>query len=435
MTAIVAFPGLRGTDDFATDQRPKNFRGAIGLLYPNGMMPLTAISSMMKKESTDDPEFNWWTKKLATQAGAVTNIYMDADLVTAYVTPATNGLAGAQLYVKVALATVKEFRVGHTVLLRDESVPDVDCVAKVTAITQNGASSVVACKLLEDDDNSSASDLTNADRILAIGNVNAEGADRPVSLSYDPVKFNNYTQIFRTALSITRTARRTRLRTGPAYQELKREALEYHGIEQEKATLWGIATENTGDNGKPERTTQGMIPWIKENASANVFDYTSDSDYSALSWVAGGKDWLNNSLEVLFRYAAGELVAICGSGALLGIQKLAETYGTMTFQAGVTKFGMNVTTWITPFGNIILKTHPLFSQEQTNRNAMVLFMPKNLTLRVLDDTMFLKDPESKTAGEIGRDGTEEEFLTEAGYEFHMPEQWGYMTGFDTLNTA
>jgi len=59
----------------------------------------------------------------------------------------------------------------------------------------------------------------------------------PDSVGYDPSEFENFTQIWRTPLSITRTARRTRLRTGDAYQKRKRETLELHAIEMEKSSL------------------------------------------------------------------------------------------------------------------------------------------------------------------------------------------------------
>lgn len=60
MTEVVA--GLRGTGDFATDERPKNFREMILKRNPNGTAPLTALLAKMKKESVDDPEFAWWDK-------------------------------------------------------------------------------------------------------------------------------------------------------------------------------------------------------------------------------------------------------------------------------------------------------------------------------------------------------------------------------------
>ena len=91
----MAFMGMRGNGDWTTDQRPKNWREVILHEYPNGDTPLTAIMSMMKSEETNDPEFNWWTKRLPVQSGAAA-IYIDVGLATAYVYAthqATHGIA------------------------------------------------------------------------------------------------------------------------------------------------------------------------------------------------------------------------------------------------------------------------------------------------------------------------------------------------------
>ena len=55
----MAFAGLRGTGDWGTDERPKNFREMILWRDPNGQTPLTALMSKMRSEATDDPEFSW----------------------------------------------------------------------------------------------------------------------------------------------------------------------------------------------------------------------------------------------------------------------------------------------------------------------------------------------------------------------------------------
>jgi hypothetical protein len=53
---VLGFLGMRGDGDWATDERPKNWREGILRLYPNGMAPLTAILSKMGEQRVDDPE-------------------------------------------------------------------------------------------------------------------------------------------------------------------------------------------------------------------------------------------------------------------------------------------------------------------------------------------------------------------------------------------
>jgi hypothetical protein len=423
---------MRGTGSWATDQRPKSWRETILFLYPNGTAPLTAILSKLKSERVDDPEFYWWTKSLSTQRATITGIYTDSVLATAYT---SSGVAGDMLYVKMSAADVAYFRVGHQVLLRDASDYTVDVNAKVVEKNVNGASSYIKVKLLEADDNSSHShNLSDADTALIIGNINAEGATMPTGITTDPVKLYNYTQIFRSPVSITRTARKTRLRTGDAYKEMKREALEMHSVEMEKAFLFGVRSENTGDNGYPERTMDGILTILRRESSSTVDDYSLNSAYSGKDWTesGGGEDWLNAYLEVMFRYGKGEKLALCGSGALLGINKLASSGSYFNLGAADKTYGINVTRWQTPFGVVNFLTHPLFSIETTLRNSMLILEPQNLIYKYIDDTDFYGEGEAKKSGPgvnaSRKDATDEEWLTEASLELHHPTTMGFLNG-------
>lgn len=417
-----AFFGMRASSDFTSGQRPQNWREMLLYLYPNGDAPLTALLSMMKSESTDDAHYHWFTKSLPSQRSALldSGVYTNSSLSTAYV---SGGSAGDALYLKITVGDYKMFRIGHQVLIRDASDPYVDVNAVVTAV----ASTYLAVELLEDDDNSSAGDLSDADTVLIVGNANAEGALIPDAISYDPTEHENYTQIFRTPLEITRTARKTHLRTGDAYKEAKREALELHSIEQEKAYLWGVMQSRTGTNGKPQRFTQGLIPSII--AGGSVSNYTTDSDFSATTWLNGGEAWLDKWLEVIFRYGKDERLAFVGSGALLELNKLVKNNGQFQFQAKTAAYGIKVIEWTTPFGVLHMKRHPLFSYEPTNRHSMVVFDPTDLRYRYIDDTGFYADGEKQNTGHGHYDGTKEEYLTEAGLEYHFPTKCAYLSGF------
>ena len=434
----MAFLGMRGNGDWVTDQRPKNWREVILYRYPNGDAPLTAILSKMASEKTDDPEFNWWTKDLATQSMTITGRYTDAALATAYV---SGGVAGDILYFKMSAADLTQVRIGHQVLLRDASDLTVDCVGKVTGRSSNGANSYIQVKLLEADDNSSNGDLSDCDVALIIGNINAEGAAMPDAIAYDPTKWYNYTQIFRTPLEMTRTAMKTRLRTGDQYKEAKRECLELHSIEMEKAFLFGVPSEGTGDNGKPERTTLGLIPAIRggytgEGGNAGtVNDYVTNTDYSGQTWLQGGEDWLDTQLEVIFRKGATEKLALAGSGAIQAINTLIKAGGNFDYTAMTTDYGIKVMAWHTAFGTINIMRHPLFSYETTTRHSMVIFEPKDIKFRYIDDTMYKADDRLKKGGWTSRDGIKEEYLTEAGLEYHHPDGWGYLYGFGSTNTV
>jgi len=437
------FLGLRGTGDFPANEVMDNWRNAILRLFPNGSAPLTAIISQIKSSKlTDGPTFHWTTKALPTQRAAVTGVYIDSTMGTAYVYvthQATYGIAGATVYVKMALASLDNFLPGHIILLRDASRSGVDVRGRVLTKKADAANSYLAVKLLEADDNDASAatyNLTSVDTALVIGSAFAEGSERPEALVQDVVACYNHTQIFRTAVDLTRTALQTTLRSGDPLKEARRDALEQHSIEMEKAFIWGVYTAGTDPTtGKPLRTTQGIVDFIKDHAPANVLDYTTDSDYSGKSWAAGGEDWFDASLEQLFRYGSNEKLALCGSGALLGIQRLAKQGSMITLTPQSPAYGLKILEWITPFGSIYLKTHPLFSYETTNRNTILIIEPKNMEYKYIQDTVLHEDTSWKEGGGSGKDALEEDYLTEAGLEFHYPDACGILNGVGNANAV
>ena len=425
------FLGMRGNGDWVADQRPLNWRQQILYLYPNGMAPLTAILSMLGSEKVDDPQFHWWTQAQTAVGGDVLGVFTLPDLSVAYTTPATEGEVGDVIYVNVSAALGNRIREGHQILLRDASDYRVDVVGKVIDVAR-GVTAVLAVRLLEADDNSPDHDLTNCDTFGIIGNINPEGGEMPDAIALNPTKVYNYTQIFRTPLSITRTARKTTLRTGDQYQKAKSEALEMHSWEMELAFLWGIRTENIGDNGKPERTTMGVINFIRQFAAANCDDYTLNPDYAGIAWTVGGETWFKAMLEQIFRFGAEEKLCLCGSGFLLGIDTLAMTGAQINLQPAQKTYGMQIRSWITPFGTIHMKTHPLFSFDVTTRHMGIILEPKEMGYRYIDDTNFYGETSAKTHpegyGNRRLDGTNEEYLTECGLEFGLPQKCAVLNG-------
>ncbi len=355
------------------------------------------------------------------------------DLSAAYV---GGGVVADVLYVRIATTLANRIREGHQILLRDSADYRVDVVGKVTGVSRGTLDSVLSVKLLEDDDNSidlgGTADLQDCDTFKIIGNINPEGGEMPDAIALNPVKVYNLTQIFRTPLSMTRTALKTKLRTPEQRQKAKAEALEMHSWEMELAFLWGIRTENIGDNGKPERTTMGVINFIRQYAAANCDDYTLNATYAGQTWAAGGETWLKNMLERIFRYGASEKLVLCGSGFLLGLDALANAGAQVNVQPGQKVYGMEITKWLTPFGTVNLKTHPLFSYDATTRNMGVVLEPKELSYRYIDDTTFYGESSQKQHSEgYGQrrvDGINEEFLTEAGLEFGLPQKCGVLNG-------
>lgn len=422
-----AFLRMRGSSSHADSTfRPKNWREKILRLYPNGSVALTAMTSLMKSSSTDDPEFNWFDKTLPTQAATVTGRYTNLACSSAYT---SGGVIGDTVYLTATEAATgnSEFRVGHIVMISYSADSTMRVIGKVTYVSKVSTTVTLGVRLLEADDNSSSYDISDADRVIIVGNSNPEGSQMPDAVSYDPTKHSNYTQIFRSSLSLTRTRMRTKVRYGSStYQEAKRDCLELHGIEMEKAFIWGIPTENTGDNGQPERTTGGLLYHVD---SSNLSDYTTDTDFTGKTWLEGGKKWLNKWLELLFRYGSRNRTAYVGSGTVLAVNELVENIGFYNYTQKTVAYGIQIMEWVTPFGTIDMYIHPLFSYESQWRNSMLLFDPINIEYRYIDDTFFQKDDRLKDGTWVALDGITEGYLTECGLEIHHGKTMMFLNKF------
>ena len=108
------------------------------------------------------------------------------------------------------------------------------------------------------------------------------------------------------------------------------------------------------------------------------------------------------------------------------------TGGQINLQPAQKTYGMDIRTWITPFGTLHMKTHPLFSYDATTRHMGVIVEPKEMTYKYIDDTNFYGENSSKTHpegyGQRRVDGTNEEYLTECGLEFGLPQKCAVLNG-------
>lgn len=435
------YVGMRGTGDVATSERPYSWTDGYATLYPNGDAPLTAFLSVLQSKAlVEDAIFNWWTELFPNRRAPFTagEIFKNAACDSAY---AGSGSAGDVYYIKVTTSSIeyhKMFRPGMIVILRDSDIRCVDCRAKIIDITPCGLTGYTSTchtfvvRLLEADDNGAldpagAADLQTADVMVGLGNSNAQGSNRPNALSRSPESHYNYAQIWKTALDITRTMRKTKLRTKGAYEKMKMDSLQDHMVQMEKDLLFGIRTSNTGDNGQPEYTTGGLYEFI--SATGTVEDYARLAAYSGKTWKSGGKDWLDAVLKNVFSYGnSTRRVCFAGNGALIALTQLAEATGMYQLESGQTQFGMAVRNWISPMGEILVKTHPLLSQETTTQYDMIIFDPDQLVYRYIDDTFFKPGNQERESQGDGPDATQEEWVTEAGLECHFTETAAYLQG-------
>jgi len=237
------------------------------------------------------------------------------------------------------------------------------------------------------------------------------------------------------------------VRTNNDYQRRKGQALKYHMLEIENACLWGVPRQTTGPtSGKRLTFMSGIIPYIRTNASSNIVNFTTDTDYSGDSWITSGMTWLNKELKNVFKYGSRERVAFGGDDVMLAINELAQVYGDINVEVGVTEFGTKVNKWHTNFGSVTFHTHPLFSHNTVNTRQCLLVDKANLQYVAFKgaDTHYKKDPNIRAlsrgrsgavAGFYNRDGIKEEWLTQCSLEIHHAKTHMFMQGFGSASAV
>ena len=218
----MAVAGLRGTGDWGTDERPKNFRESILWMEPNGDSPMLALSARAKgkKKSVDDPEFSWWNEPVDNVRLQVDAAFGSGD--TLITVDSADPTAGA---IKVGYGKATHLVPGDILMVEPavDNVTDdfermvvVSVLSETSFTVQRGAVGSAAASIADDQ------------FLLLIGSAFAEGTAEPSSVTRNPVKFVNKTQIFKTSYEITGTAEQTHARTGDIVANDKRRRMFDH---------------------------------------------------------------------------------------------------------------------------------------------------------------------------------------------------------------
>lgn len=390
---MAAFAGLRGTGDWATDQRPKNFRELILWRNPNGSAPLTALLSKMKSESVDDPEFSWWEEEQN-----LVRVTTDADInTTSTAVTVTSG----------ALNLVA----GDVFLL--EKAEDAGYTNEIVTVSSVGSDTAFVIK--RGQAGTTAANFLSGGSMTRIGSTFAEGTNSPDVSSRNPVKIFNYCQIFKKAYELTNTATKTRTRTGDPVKNDKKRRMFDHSTDMELAFMFGKKFETTGANGKPLRYTGGLREFITTNVT--IFGVTPT------------EDTILDALYPVFDYqpesggAGDERLVFAGNGALNILNQIARDSAStrVNFDKVVSNYGMNLQRWILPQGTFFVRTHPLMNTHPLYNNSMFVIAPPALVYRYLRDTKTEDNIQANDA-----DALKGQWISEVGLEVHHEKTMAYL---------
>lgn len=414
--------GLRGsgTGDYATDERPKSFREMILWRDPNGMTPLTALMSKMKTDAVDDPEFSWWEEELApARVQLNSQIQTAATAVSVYTTgdfTAIDFVLGDMLMVESTTSAGTT----HWEIMEVSANPTVSTSLTVS----RGVAGTTAATAL----------VASGTWVVKIGSAFAEGSDAAAPTFRVPTKYYNYTEIFKTTYSISKTASKTKFRTGdPLKNERKRKSF-YHAQQLEHASLFGHRNETTGTassgvgslgrTGMPKRYTGGLAYFLRANYNASATP--------TMFLTAAGSLTEENFLDATYKMfdygytgAGNERIALCGNGFLNTVNKmvLADSATRINYEGTIKEFGMKLGVWNLPQGTIYFRSHPMMNVNAKFTNSAFFINPSGITYRPLRG----RDTDYEDNIQLpGADYFAGQWKTEAGFEFHHLRSMLYM---------
>ncbi len=389
---MAAIQGLRGTGEFTSDFRPKNYRELFTLLEPNGNAPLNAMLAMGSSEPTDDPEYKNFRDELPERKLKVNGAVASTSTTS----------------VTIDASDDNKFAINGAIVVNSETGEVMHVTADTTATTLTVARNIGG---------TSHQIADNADLFIA-GFAAQEGGTSPTAISFDATVSSNYTQIFRTAFAVTNTMQSTYLRTGDKLDEAMTKALKLHMSDIERAMFFGQKHEANGSTAQPTRYTGGLL-----NSLSNVVDITTD--YASYGGSGAGtmteEGFDSLLISTVFKFGSKQKIAFVGENVANHLQQYGKDRWQPTAMEGA--YGVNLTRYNTFAGDLMVHLHPQFRQIPNMKNAMIIVDFPYLVYRHLEgrDTQLLENRQA-----VDADSVKHEYLTECGLELLQDKTHAYI---------
>ena len=393
---MVAILGLRGTGQFDTDTRPKNYRELFTLLEPNGTAPLQALLAMASSESTNDPEFKNFRDELPNRIVQVNGAHLAGDTA-----------------VLIDNADDEAFLVGGS-LLKNLTTGEVMRVTSHNA----GTNTMTLVRGI----GGGAAAIADNEVLAIMGFADQEGGTSPEAVSFDAVINSNYTQIFKTAVQVTGTLQNTFLRTGNKEQEAITKALKLHMSDVERSFFFGKKSEVNGSTASPTRYTGGLLEQI-----TNSTDAATDPFGDGIG-IISETSFDKLLIESIFGFGSAEKVVFAGPRVITNLQAFAKNRWQPTQVQG--SYGVSMTRYSTYAGDLLVHLHPMFRQIPALADqAVILDMPylkyRNMQNR---DTQLQRNIQNNDV-----DGVKHQYLTECGLEMTHSKVHAVIKGWQAIS--
>lgn len=394
---MAAIQGMRGSGEFSSDFRPKNYRELFTLLEPNGNAPLNALLSMGSSESTDDPEYKNFRDELPDRVLTVNGAVASTSTTS----------------ITIDAGDDNKFAISGSIIINQTTGEVMQATADTTATTLTVTRNI----------GGTSHQIADNAKLFVSGYAAAEGASSPTAISFDASVVSNYTQIFRTAFQVSNTLSSTYLRTGDKMDESMTKALKLHMSDIERAMFFGNKHEANGSSSAPTRYTGGLV-----NSLTNVVDITTD--YASYGGASAGKmseeGFDSLLMSTVFKYGSNQKIAFVGETVANQLQQMGKDRWQPTSVEG--SYGVNLIKYTTFAGDLMVHLHPQFRQLDHMKNAMVIVDFPYLSYRYLEgrDTQLLENRQSPDA-----DSVKHEYLTECGLELLQDKVHAYVKGWNS----
>ena len=372
--------GIRHTKNINQDRRVVDMAKKIALLEPN-KSPLITLTKRLSTKPTINPIFHWLEDELQAKWSKVST--------------AEANVAATDLVV----SDIELFRVGFLV-----KVPRTGEIMRVTDVTASTDTITVKRSF----GTTAAAAILQNDPIVILGSAEAEGGLATTPLSVVTSTVFNYTQIFKTAVQLSKTQEASELYGGSdrAYQRLKK-GIE-HAVDLERAAWFGEkAEDNTGST--PVRSTGGVMSFIETNAvSYDASDSLTEDNFE------------KEFLEGLFRYGSSKKTLFASSRVI----SVINSWGRDKIQTvvGEETYGLKIYRYISAHGELNIVKHQLFEGAVYGKMGVALDLDAGeVAWRPLSG----RDTKLRTGIEPNdADYYLDEYITEGGFQIKLPKVHG-----------
>lgn len=397
--------GVRDTANIETGRIKKDVEAKIALLDPQISPLMTAISTVgreymrdgngvvkvsgapVMKRATTSPRFEWWESELTAVKTAVNN---------------GSGISSSDTTIEVDDYTI--FTAGDIVWNpRTNEILEVNGQPSSSPVTfRRGVGNSGTGVAMNDND-----------ELIVIGSSYAENQVSRTPRTQLEANVYNYTQIFRTPVSISRTLNNTDLYTEDEWKfQVRVKGIEH--IKTIERALWFGKKEQSTDTvnntgGQPKRTTGGILSTLTTNVT------TAPSTLTESDW--------HSFLETALKSGSTSKYVFCSPRALTVISQFAQN--RLLTKRDDNIYGVQIHEYNSPHGTIKLIRQPIFDETTYTSGHVVVIDLKNLKYRYLQnsDTKF-----NDNIQENDRDGRKAEYITEAGLELQLERESAVLKG-------